>query len=687
MLAGHPINDLGEYVAVDTETTGLNVYKGDRPYLISFCDEEGNCAAVQWPVNPRTRGVVVNNRDLPTLCKFFRNRDRTLVFQNSLFDIPMLESVGLRWYGNFEEVMFAAGVCNNLEPSLQLKYLAKKYCDIGTDDESELKKEVIKQRRIAKKRGWKISESVEADYWLAPQLVLVYALEDAVRTISLWINVYRDQLHQPINHHKPDEGTLQDTYDFEKRLWYVTRGMQRRGVRIFPRLLKEETADATHRRDEAFAELERLAPEVDNFNSSKQLLKVFERLGIDTGERTPTGKMSMAAKHLDPLSHPFVEKLMHYRAAQAALSDFFLRYADLAVPDADGLQVMHPSFQQVGPRTGRYSCRQPNMQNVSDANLGKSIVPILARKPLGPRPGMLWFHLDYDQLEVRIFASVADETFMLDAIRSGRDLHTECTNLMCGGKDNPTAVTAAKHALSLDGTVSGELSAGLVKEVIDSYKGSDLADDPDALAMDWLAQFNYDIVEAEKSLKKKPSRTIVKMLMFLKIFGGGLNSAKKLIKDTTEEQLRQFLKHYDEVFPRIPAYMKQLSKQAERDGYIVNAYNKRLMIDPDKSYKCVNYMVQGSAASLLKDRMVACADYCAARLRPKGIEAHLLLTIHDELVFEVCMDFPWWALRELKELMEDNEGRFQVETTVSVEVTDTNWSQKKAYNLERGSYG
>jgi hypothetical protein len=272
---------------------------------------------------------------------------------------------------------------------------------------------------------------------------------------------------------------------------------------------------------------------------------------------------------------------------------------------------------------------------------------------------------------------------MLSAIKSGRDLHTECANKVWGGY-GPAAIRAALTALELDGKQDEEspLSKATVERIRKAYPrkpGTMLT--PEGIAVLWLKEFNGDIVKAEKSLEKKNSRKKAKALLFLKVYGGGAQAAASKIRCTKQEAY-EFLNDYDEAFPRIQQYSDELSRESMRDGFIRNRYGRRLMVDPDYAYRSVNYMVQGSAADLLKDKMISVEAYLDKVRRDQGLKVWQVLTIHDEIVLEVAKEnaFPWF-LRKVKRIMEDHGGKFGVHTEVEVARTVKDWAHKEPVSL------
>lgn len=177
----------GNLVAFDTETTGLNPWKGDRAFCIGFCNEKGNKGYFRFPVDGKTRQVVYDSR-LEVLKRWFEDPTIAKIGHNVKFDIRMLDMIGIKVRGKIHETMFMMHVLNNVEPSYQLKPLTKKYLDYPDDDLNELHKATVTARRQAKKLGWKVHEDVEADYWMAPDPTCrKYNVRDAERTMMFYL--------------------------------------------------------------------------------------------------------------------------------------------------------------------------------------------------------------------------------------------------------------------------------------------------------------------------------------------------------------------------------------------------------------------------------------------------------------------------------------------------------------------
>jgi DNA polymerase-1 len=654
-------------IAFDTETTGNNAWKGDRPHSISIAYEDLTTDFIHAEVDPYTRKVHWDKRSakFKRFKRLLEATDVKKIAHNAKFDVRMVEGIGIHVPpSTICETMFAMHACNTQEITLELKPLCKKYFDLPTDDEKDLRLSCMRGRREGKKKGYRLANSWKADQHLADlALVKRYCCEDSVRAMLLW-SFLKDLM---------DVEEVRHTYDLEMALWPITYAIEARGVAVNRDTVLREIAWAERRFKKMERELRKKCGSI-NLDSPDQLGAFLytdkKGLRLPVIRRTDGGKRgirkpSTDAKTLQELRHPWCDALMKFRAMEKALTSFFYKFRDLSVQDDEGRWILHPDFNQVGPVTGRYSCRAPNLQNVANALTTRSSEPIQARTAFEPRPDYWWYHFDYSQLEVRIFADVSKEPFMLQALRDGKDLHTECTNKAWGGKGNKAAVRAAIHALQLDGT--GSEKSKLVKRALRKFVGKKYK-----RARQWLRSFNYDIVKAEKSLKKKTSRAKAKMLLFLKIFGGGAKAAADLM-DCSTMQANEFLSDYDEAFPRISEYIRELSDEAKDEGYIRTAFGRKLRVHPKKAYRCVNYKVQGSAADLIKDRMVAVNEY----LKDTGLDARIVLTIHDEIVLEVRKEHAYrWLLRKVKRIMEDHGGRFSIPLPVEIEKTTTTWNKK-----------
>jgi DNA polymerase-1 len=602
----------GKLIACDCETNGLNPWKGDRPFLFSFCNEEGETGFVRWEVNPKNRQVVVG-KEFSELKKFFEDPTITKVFHNAKFDIRMLTKTGIQVAGTIEDTMFAMHVLRNDELTLALKPIAEKYANISQEDEEILIEATRKRRRELKGSDIMIateethgSEFIHADYWLAPpELCQTYAVQDVVRTMTLWL-LFRDKLK---------EEDLWEIYREEIRLLNVTYEMEERGVRVDP--LESEIKRNTTIVNESGERIDKICFGL-NPNSHKQLSKyLFQDKGYTPSLMTDAGNPSVCTEVLMSIEDPICELIVKHKTAEKALNGFFGRFKKLMIEEKE-LQILHPDFHQIGPVTGRYSCREPNLQNVADPYSTRAPIPIPARMAFVPRPGYVWYHFDYKQMELWLFSSpaLANEQKMFSVLLSGEDL--------------PSSV---------------------------------------AIEMGWK-----DRLEEDKRIGRGVTRVRVKLMLYGIVYGigpMGLSLLNKIPYREAVEDLDMFKTRY----PNIDTYMQESIRKAYHYGFIKGPLGRKYQANKNTAYKIANHLVQGSAAHILKKAMIDTHEY----LKRSGKDAHLIMTIHDELAFEINKRHESIELiRGLKNIMESYGKPFSIpRLPVDIERVRTNWMEKE----------
>lgn len=672
------VEKLRSPVSFDTETTGLSVWKGARPYCISFCDADGQQAFFKArKVDPFTRAVTWDETDLRKIRLILSNPRIIKVGHNLKFDVRMMEAVGVKTVGPLRETSFAMHGVNNIEPSFKLKVWCKEHLGIDDEDQKELHKATLSARRKGKKLGWKLGEEIEEDYWMASEeLWKKYNLLDTMRTSMAWA------LLEP----ELEKLGIREVYDEEMKLWHVIYRMETRGPAVDMVQAKKELVSYRELATRQGVALSKSAPGI-NFDSPKQLSAYLynpkERggLGLTPPIYTDKGSPSCNVEALTLLKSDFTERLLEKRHSEKTI-DFLENYISLAIPDPlnPGGYAIHCDYRQCGAATARVSSARPNLQNVANTFDTRAHRPLKLRHLFIPRPGYVWLLADYHQVEVVIFAFVAQEALMLNAISNKRDIHTESTNRVWGGRDNPLAIERAVHALGLDGAAitTPEAEAAVVQY-------TRLAPDnlPESVARAWVSAHGWDIVAAEKSIGIRHTRNICKMLTFLKIFGGGANAAAGLI-GCSVTQARKVLSDYDDAFPKIKETIEATTREGRRNGFVSTLYGRRLTADPSFAYRSMNHKVQSSAADLMKRGLRRADDV----IQKSGLDAYPLLTIHDEGIFEVNKKhlYPWF-IRQIGQAMTETEGKLPFGIEVAFSVAPKNWLEKKPLKLSTNGHG
>lgn len=381
-------------IALDTETTGLQWYDKDRAFLATISDYDRDYVY-------RLEG---DKDDTADLRRDILNAD-AIIFHNASFDIHVLVSQGIV---TMEELLakeihdtdlLARCVLGAEGGPFGLKHLATQLVDSSADQHEQAMREVMFSMGLIKKLDQKRTEpGVYYKTWQAyPDVVEKYALADTRYTYDLY--------HVLMEKATPDNLKV---YELELKVMPVIIQMEHRGTAIdhskvtaLYEQFKQEQQDAA---DELYA---LNGYEEINLDSNAQVADLLMRHGVPLKATTKTGEIRVDKWVLEPLAeaHPVVNTLLEYRTAAKFLSTYIEPMLDR--------DVVHPNFWQIGARTGRMSCSNPNMQNIP-VRAGPEV-----REMFVPRPGYVFVVADYSSIELRLLAYyMADDKFW-NIIESG----------------------------------------------------------------------------------------------------------------------------------------------------------------------------------------------------------------------------------------------------------------------------
>ena len=217
------------------------------------------------------------------------------------------------------------------------------------------------------------------------------------------------------------EPRLKDLYEkIERPLAQVLAQMERTGVKIDTEFLGKQSEAM----NETLLGLEQKVREIAgndtlNLNSRDQLAELlFEKLELQAGRKTTTGKRSTAVSALEPLrdAHPVVPLILEYRELAKLKSTYLDPLPRLVNPTTGRL---HTTFNQAATATGRLSSTNPNLQNIPvRTKIGREI-----RRGFVADEGMTLLVADYSQIELRILAHITGEAALLETFRQGEDIH------------------------------------------------------------------------------------------------------------------------------------------------------------------------------------------------------------------------------------------------------------------------
>jgi DNA polymerase-1 len=366
-------------------------------------------------------------------------------------------------------------------------------------------------------------------------------------------------------------------YEVESPLIPVLVDMEYEGIRVDAAALAEFGVQLSKEMDEAEKTIYRLAGTTFNLNSPRQLGQVlFDVLKIgDAPKKTKTGQYATDEQTLTALAadHEIVRRLLEYRTASKLKST----YAD-ALPEAiwPGTSRVHTTYNQVMTSTGRLNSQNPNLQNIPiRTERGQEI-----RKAFVPRSGEYrLLSADYSQIELRILAALSHETAMLEAFKAGEDIHAATAARVFGVAPNAVTPEMRRKAKMVNFGIAYGISAfGLSQRL--------------------------GIPRAEAG---------------------------------------EIIDHYFRQFPGIRRYMDETIAFARSHGYVETVIGRRRYLRDIRSANntvrggaernAINAPIQGTAADMIKLAMVAIHRELARR----NLKTRMLLQVHDELVFDLCL--------------------------------------------------
>ncbi len=458
-------------IAVDTETTGLDFVLGAEPFMVTACDNEGNLFYWEFEVDPLTKKVIRDKRTIKDLTDTLVEYDRW-VFHNANFDIRALATLlgcsyeeikqyhknPTKFWDCIDDTLLMSHILDN-QGSHGLKALAVRYLDIPSDDEQDLKDSVIAARRFVRslhRRGvipdWAIHGDTAQDYWLPSLLYktfpneaqaswkdvcLTYALRDVERTMGLYM-LFLELL---------SSRKLEGVYLNHLEVLRPVIRIENRGMNFLMGRATSALREIKEQIDTLSQEIKEIAkrfgsPEDLNLESPKQLCSlVYDQMKLPVVSVTASGSPSIDAGTITELLNEFdVEsedprlefllKLKELRMASTS-SKYIRNYLGYAVPNQKNKRVLYslfPNLNNTGTKTTRFSCSNPNGQNISTGHEeedeeGHKIKRFNLRELFGPPPGYVWYAIDYSSLQLIIFAYEANDAGMIESFAKGYDFH------------------------------------------------------------------------------------------------------------------------------------------------------------------------------------------------------------------------------------------------------------------------
>ena len=539
-------DDIGEF-AIDTETSSLDAHQADL-VGISMCYKTGFSGYI--PLAHKTGKNLDTEKVLNILKPYLEDKSIKKIGQNIKFDYIIFYKRGIK--------------INSIEDTMLMSYVL----DAGKNRHNlDMLAEIhLKHKNISFKElvgtGKKQLNFSEVDISQAKD----YAAEDADITLRLY-KIFRENLKL--------EKLTQIYENFEKPMVEILAQMEINGVKIDNTFLAKLSEKFGKKINILEKDIFKITNTKFNIGSTKQLGEIlYNQLKIASLKKTKKGSYATSASVLEDLAfkgHKLPKLILDWRQ----LSKLKNTYSDSLQEHLNPkTKRVHTSFLLAATSTGRLASSDPNLQNIPiKTDDGKEI-----RKSFVAEKGFSLISADYNQIEMRILAEIADVKELKKAFMNNEDIHS---------------ITASQV-------------------------------------------FNKKISEIDKDMRRK-----AKAINFGIIYGISQYGLAKQI-GVSNVEAEDFLNAYFIKFPEIKDYMNDTIKFCRKSGYVNNIFGRRTHLNGinDKNFNVRNFQeraainapIQGSASEIMRLAMIK-LNSKFSELKNKDIK--ILLQIHDELIFEV----------------------------------------------------
>ncbi|MDC3401174.1 DNA polymerase I [Candidatus Pelagibacter ubique] len=548
-------------LAIDTETSSLDAHQTDL-VGISLSTKIGKACYI--PIGHKFKGCLKKETVIKKLKPLLEDKSVKKIGQNIKFDFIVLYKQGINM--------------NSMEDTMLMSYVldaGKNRHNMDTLSEIHLQHKTISFKEIVGTGKKEINFSdVELDK------AMEYAAEDADITYRLY-KIFSKNLKLE---------KLTNIYEiFEKPLIKILAFMEIEGIKIDNKFLRVLSEKFEKKISKLEKEVFKISKKEFNIASPKQLGEIiYNDLKIAVLKKTRKGSFATNASVLEDLAfkgHEFPKLILDWRQ----VSKLKNTYSD-ALPEHinPNTKRVHTSFLLAATTTGRLASSDPNLQNIPiKSEDGKDI-----RKAFIAEKGFTLISADYNQIEMRILADLAEVKELKKAFSNNEDIHS--------------------------------LTASQV--------------------------FNVDIKKVDQDMRRK-----AKAINFGIIYGISQYGLAKQI-NVSNHEADEFLNAYFLKFPEIKIYMDNTIKFCRKSGYVTNIFGRRSHFNGinDKNFNVRNFQeraainapIQGSASEIMRLAMIRLNKKFESI---KNNKSKILLQIHDELIFEV----PVKEVKNITEIIKD----------------------------------
>lgn len=649
---------------MDTETTGLDVWRGHRCFAIIFCDTRGRYLYVR--LDERASDILLDQiasskrapdapgegqsqawqavnaadwrieGDMPCpegawsleAVKRLLESDRPKVFHNCKFDIRMIYwTFGWSVNNPIYDTMILARLMVPSMKRLGLKILSDEILKLPPTEEQE-----IGQWMRDNKNHFTREHNREPSYIDVPDdLMRKYAVGDVHRTILLFRRWWKSA------HDKRWE-----IFQNEMELCFEIMRMEDVGMRVDLNYTKKTMIETERRIHQLDKEIWDAVGVQFNINSDAQCAKyLLTEEGLNLGSKiteedwedhersllTTKGAMSTsrnALKVYDKYDTTGTCKRLMLRNMLVGMDRYYKHFMENHYENSKGHTIMRPSILQHTASTGRFSIVDPPLQTIPSRSSGRLLdferdaIPDVRRCFVPTYQSWPMYAFDYSQIELRLIAFYAQEETMIQAFAEGKDVHDTTTEVVWSGRENLEDPVVWKRCRTFCKMVNFGLAYGMQEE-----------------------KFHQEL-------------------------------------NTPMDVVRRTIEIYNSEYPGISNLMEVVKDHVRRYGYLHTVFGRLQLPGRSKAYRGVNYLIQGTGADVLKYAMVNTGRWA----RSEGIPIIPILPIHDEIILQVHPSYDnRETLQELARVLEDFPQFDPLPIKVGCKRIVGHWSNKEDVDL------
>jgi DNA polymerase-1 len=630
------LTDLKQYTTwvVDVETNGLEWHGKNQICGIGVAVETGDTYYFPFRHYPSLEAVNLHPPQLFQLMEVMNNCS-TLIGYNIKFDLHFLENEGLVVGG--KELIDVIVLVRLTEPADVREFSLT--ATIKRSYGEEAAEYDITTKKILRKNKW------NKDFSQAPPTILgPYCEKDVEYTWKL----YQDRI-------KELERTKQTRiFDLEKDLTHVLYTMEKRGLPVDSNYAKQAAGKILQRQEQIKERIFQAVGHEFLLTSPAQVGEALTSLGVESSVKTSKGNNSWGEEALAQINHPVAGYIRQYRTLDKLRATYLEPYFDI--------NTVHSSFCNWGTLTGRLSSRDPNLQNLPRTHFRLSDDPLLPE--------------EREVVRGRISAAVAAKGGVFNADLSDEVIDTwgfigdESYN-----ESNESEISIRRLFIPRPGytLVGFDYSQMEVRVFLDYFRNPEIVallkkEDVDFHGEAATLAFNVEKDDPEY----KYYRQMAKAITFGTIYGIGSRKLGVQL-GVSMQQAATYKKQYFKGLKGSREFFEKVVRVVSSRGWIKNRYGRLYVVPKELAYKGVNYLVQGTSADILSERMIEVDKYLSDK------KSNILVQVHDEIICEVHNDELEEVTPHVQTLLQENTLGIPLE--VDVEVCSPSWATKQDFAL------